>query len=143
MSYLAKQVGDILGKSSGYIAQVGQVIKPDNEAHGRGHRSLYSFRNIAEIAIYIVLNGFGVPRKQIAEHIENLRSSRFRWLEEDGTDGWIGLGADWKWGAGPTPNHIIDTLWQSGPVKGIITINLSEIKNHIRTKLELPTREDY
>lgn len=137
MEYSARQVADILQKPVAYVAQVGQVIQPHQPAHGRGHRAAYSFKNIIEMALYDVLNKFGVPRKFIKEHLTNLGKAQYRWLEHEGQDGWVVMDSNWRWGAGATPNHAIVNLDQSGPVSAIIAVDLATIKMTIRQKLHL------
>lgn len=140
MQYFVRDVAKLLEKPAAHIAQVGQVIQPHQPAHGRGRRAEYSFKNITEIAIYDFLNNFGVPRKFIKEHLIQLGKSKFRWLEHEGEDGWIILDSNWRWGAGPTPNHAILNLNQGQQTRAAIVVDLGWIKNSIREKLRLEVK---
>lgn len=136
MEFLAHQVARLLDTKVDHVAQIGQVITPAIPAQGRGRRSLYSFQNCIEIALYEVLNKFGVPRKFIKGHIENLRQSKFHWLDEGGESGWVVLDNSWRWSAGPTPDSCLVTLRQSYASMGIIAVDVGSMKVSLRQRIE-------
>jgi hypothetical protein len=135
--YLVKQVSSVLDLPCTQIAQIGQIIQPEIPAHGRGHRSNYSFRNMVEIAIFHHMAKFGVPRKHIQRYLKDLGISQFRWLEHEGFDGWVVLDDQWRWSAGTTPDAAIENMERTAPVFAALTVDVKTIKEKIREKLGL------
>lgn len=119
------------------IVRAGQVIEPDFPANGKGHRALYSFRNLVEIRLTECLGKFGIPQKRIQKYIEDLRKSRGQWLEYDGADGYVVLDNLWRWSAGHEIADAIKVLRETGiPPTGIISIDIGTIKRALRTEME-------
>ena len=135
--YLVKQVSSVLDLPCNQVAQIGQIIQPHIPAHGRGHRSNYSFRNMVEISIFHHMAKFGVPRKHIQRFLDDLVTSQFRWLDHEGYDGWVVLDDELRWSAGTTPDASIENMERTAPVNAAITVDVGAIKNKIRERLGL------
>ena len=132
----ANEVAKIIGITVAQVAQIGQFISPQMPANGKGYRIGYSYKNIVEVCIVLYLMKFGVPRKRIQKYLNDLNSSRMRWLDEDGNNGWIMLDDQWRWSAAYSPNEAIEALYNSGIVHAGITIDLNLIKQTISKKIE-------
>lgn len=123
------------------IARVGQFVEPEFPANGKGHRSLYSFRNLVEIRIAEYLGKFGVPQKRIQKYIADLKQSRMGWLREDGPDGWGVLDNLGRWSVGTSIEEAVDVLNKGLQVHTAIIVNIASIKRGIRQYLQNATTD--
>ena|SRR5260221_496590 len=130
---LASQAAKVMNIPASEIARLGQVITPSVPAEGKGHRSLYDFRNLIEMKIVIILSAFNVPQKTIRHFLANLRGSRFQWLDEQGRDGWIVLDTQGRWSAGETLTDAIAAMLP--PIDAIVSIDLIPVKQFFRERL--------
>lgn len=128
MEFTVSQVAEILGCDPTDIAQIGQIIPPDNPGRGKGTRSKYSFKNLVEVQIFRLLNQFGVPRKRIREYVDNLSKLKFPWLNENNVQGWAVLDDKWGWSIGATPNDAIEVITHNHPVGAAVVIDIGRIK---------------
>lgn len=133
--FQASQAAQIMGRESITVARLGQVIAPERPAYGKGHRAGYSFRNLVEMRLAEELARFGVPQKRTQHYIESLRRSWGKWLEEDGSAGWVVLD-DQEWGAGSTVDMALQTLERSRPVGAFLAVDLRKIKESLRANME-------
>ena len=130
---LASQAAKVMNIAPSEIARLGQVITPSIPAEGKGHRSLYDFRNLIEMKIVIILSEFNVPQKTIRNFLQNLRNSRFQWLDELGRDGWIVLDTAGRWSAGETLVDAMAALMP--PIEAVVAIDLVPVKQFFRDRL--------
>lgn len=124
----------VMSSTSSEVARLGQIIPPAMPANGKGHRSLYSFRNLVEMRLGDELAHLGISWKKICKYIEALRKSHGRWLEKDGLDGWLVLDRFWKWGAGTTLEMAMEAVFKNRPHDLVIAVNVSMMKKSLRRR---------
>lgn len=134
--FRAGDAARLLGIPSARVAQMGQYLIPDNEANGKGHHFEYSFRNLVEMRLQEELGRFGVPQKRIQKYIEDLRASKWQWLDYNGQDGIVILDSVYRWAAGSTVEEALKNLSHTMTVTSFIAVDVGLIKQAIRTRME-------
>lgn len=132
--FFASQAAKLINRSPVEVSRLGQLITPDGPANGKGHRSLYSFRNLVEMVVAEEMIRFGVPQKKIQKYLRELRSSRGRWLESGTREDWIILDQLWRWGAGNTLDVAIRSL-VNPEATAIVAINVGTIRESIKERI--------
>ena len=124
------------------IARLGQIIVPEYPANGKGYRAYYTGTNLVEMRVTEHLASFGIPQKRIQRFIEDLRKSRYQWLDLDiGRDGWVVLDSTGRWSGGQSVAEALTALEIKLPVVSAVMIDLRPIKKAIRDNIDNNTIE--
>lgn len=140
--FKASEAAKLLERSPVDIARLGQVVVPAFPANGKGYRAYYSGTNLVEMRVMEHLSSFGIPQKRIQKFIEDLRESRYQWLDLDvGRDGWVILDDSGRWSGGQSVGDALAALEMKMPVVSAVMIDLRPIKKSIRDNIDNNTFE--
>lgn len=140
--FKASEAAKLLERSAVDIARMGQVIVPTFPANGKGYRAYYTGTNLVEMRVGERLASFGIPQKRIQRFVEDLRKSRYQWLDLDvGRDGWVVLDDTGRWSGGESLGEALTALNMRMPVISAVMIDLRPIKQSIRDNIDNNTIE--
>ena len=131
--FLAHQAAHVANRNVREIARLGQIVAPERPAGGKGFRARYSFSNLVQMRIAEEMARFGVPRKRIGVYLSDLRYSFLRWLEVDGSDGWIIVSDNGQWSVVTSFEILREDQLESS---ALLSINIGKIKTEMRNNLK-------
>ena len=139
--FIAGEAAKVMEREPAAVARLGQIVTPEQPAHGRGYRAGYSFRNLVEMRLAEEFSRLGVSQKRIQRALVALRHSHGRWLEKDGADGYVLLDSLGRWSAGATFDLALYPLTRTIAVASVIAVNLALVKTALRHRLANEDRE--